>query len=367
MRRQNIVCLATIPTLVISALACVEPARAQETREGSADKAPSKELLLEEFHSLRENYLPTEVGHLRRLVELADQLQPEDKASQLYEKTALARLQALAALARLEPAALGELLKTSRAMKESDLPRELQAEAAFYAIQGFVLGARYEDMPEDKMRRGTQERYEAFVVDYPDSPHVPVVTASLVRNLIEQSKMDRAAQFVDLLRARFPEHRATQRAIGELFKAKAIGRPLNIDARTPDGQQLRLSDYRGQIVVLHFFDSSEPAGLSNLGGLAQLHHKFADAGLQMLGVNIDRMRQRAETFRDAGQESGKMAWPIFLDWNGARSQLIIKLGVTSVPAVYVIDREGRVVAVDPGDRLEKTVTELMESKKPSSP
>jgi hypothetical protein len=79
-----------------------------------------------------------------------------------------------------------------------------------------VLGARQEGMPEQRRLAGTVERYAAFLEDHPASPRVPVVRASLIRNLIALKRVDEARAEFEKLKRDHPDDQAPPRPRGAL-------------------------------------------------------------------------------------------------------------------------------------------------------
>ena len=106
----------------------------------------------------------------------------------------------------------------------------------------------------------------------------------------------------------------------------------------------RLSEHRGDVVVLGFWASWCGDCRSHLPELNALYTEHRDAGLVMFGINLDRDPQRAREF------TGALAldFPVLIDADGEVSRLY---AVSRVPSVVVIDRDGAIRYVfDEGGR-----------------
>jgi thiol-disulfide isomerase/thioredoxin len=264
-------------------------------------------------------------------------------------------MSALSGLARSNPQHLRELLTlTDRISKENPTGR-LASETAYFAIQGFVLGARLEDMPEERRHLGTRERYEAFLEDYPKSVRAPLIGASLVRTLVAMSEVDEAAKWVKRMRDQYPDHSATRRAEGELSLAQALGKPYTFEHTMPDGKKLRTGDYSGNVLILHFWASWNEEAVKAIPELVRLYAELEGRGLRIVGVNVDSDRKQA----DEAIERLAMTWPQFFDKKGFRSEVIIRSGVVRIPSYLVIDRKGVLHSTDPGDGLSEMVRRLV--------
>jgi peroxiredoxin len=118
----------------------------------------------------------------------------------------------------------------------------------------------------------------------------------------------------------------------------------------------RLSEFRGQVVVLTFWASWCGECRSALPALNALYAQHRAAGLVVLGINLDSDPQRARDFRQAlGIE-----FPVLLDANGDVSRLY---AVDDMPLTIVIDRDGmarRVFADTTADGdLDRQVMDLL--------
>jgi peroxiredoxin len=189
--------------------------------------------------------------------------------------------------------------------------------------------------------------------------------AALARKAIVQLFYldDQAAATLTLrdLMARFPGSPAARR--GEALMASlSIQRGLVPGAWFPDfeatdlaGNPLRLSRFRGKVVLIDFWATWCPPCRADLPNLRSTYAKFHDEGFEIIGISLDRDRGRLERFLN--RES--VPWAQSCDGLAWESPLIRKLGVLSLPASFLLDRDGRIVARDPrGDALDEALERL---------
>ena len=297
-------------------------------------------------------------GSMEQIVHEVDELLQRFRGTDFCEEGTILKLKYLATLARFDPDRLSSLLATTELIAGAKPTGLLAAGNDYYAIQGFILGARYEDMSEDRRRLGAVERYEAFAKDHPTSKHVPVIRASLVRNLIAMGRLDRARAVVGDLKRDSADHRATHRAIGELYHATAVGKPFSFSHTTSEGKTIQTDEYRGRVVIVHFWSTSRERSIRELPQLVDLHKRFVEKGLAIVGFNVDTDRAAA----DEAIEKYHLSWPQHADQKGYGSDVLVSSGVIRIPTYFVIDRKGILRSIDPGAEFGKLVESLLAEK-----
>lgn len=333
----------------------------------SAENAKEEQGLLERIDKLSSSLrtdLPLNVrltlnaGQLRQIVAISDDFLRLFPKSPTRDHVLVAKLAALAELARTRPEYLEELLALTKEVSAGQPKEPLASECAFYAIQAFVHAARRARMSRDRRMQGTVERYAAFLDDYPQSRRRPVIRASLVRNLLAMGRVKEAEGEVSLLAQEFPGHPAARRARGELFRATAVGKPFALRLEEPDGKTVKTTDFKGKVVVLHFWSSANPKAIDGLKALRELYTSFQGKGLVMMGINVDEDRA---TFEGSVRRK-KLPWRQHFEPGGFGSEILTQLGVIRLPTYFVIDRAGILRHTDAGNQLREIVEELLKER-----
>jgi peroxiredoxin len=155
-----------------------------------------------------------------------------------------------------------------------------------------------------------------------------------------------------------PLAEAAGRALYEM-RNLAVGKPApDVAGHDMDGRPLRLSEYRGRVVVLTFWATWCPPCMRLVPHERALAARLASRPFALLGVNADDDRDRAGrvTLREG------MTWPSWAD-GGRAGPIARQWDVTGWPTVYVLDRDGVirhkwVGAVDAA-ALDKAVDDLL--------
>jgi peroxiredoxin len=125
---------------------------------------------------------------------------------------------------------------------------------------------------------------------------------------------------------------------------------------------MKLSDFKGKVVVLLFWGSNMPEAERTLEFCASLEQKFAGRPFALVGVNNDPVPTLREMqVRDAG----RIAWPNFSDPGGQVAQ---QFRIGARPVMYVLDGERKIHFFGaPGSFVELTVSALLAEKKAPAP
>jgi peroxiredoxin len=118
-----------------------------------------------------------------------------------------------------------------------------------------------------------------------------------------------------------------------------------------DGRNLRLSEYRGQVVVVNFWARWASDSREEMSALDRINTTYHRAGLVVLGVSVDEDLRRAREFADAM----KVQYPILFDTSPelGRDYLLQRMPVT-----VLVDRAGVVRYSNVGFKRGDEVTYL---------
>ena len=119
-------------------------------------------------------------------------------------------------------------------------------------------------------------------------------------------------------------------------QALAVG----VDSEAPDftletlaGGNLRLEEYRGQVVLINFWASWCGPCRQEMPILDRIHNRYEDTGFAVLGVNVEGKRAPAQKIVD----KTNVRFPVLID---AAQDVSETYDLKAMPTTVVVDRDG---------------------------
>lgn len=117
--------------------------------------------------------------------------------------------------------------------------------------------------------------------------------------------------------------------------AAAPDQAPNFALKSAAGPNVRLSETRGQVVMLNFWATWCAPCRQELPLLENLYKRYRDTGLLILGVNAEDNPAGAQ----AMAASLKLSFPVLFD---VKKDVSKQYGVSAMPYTVLIDRDGRI-------------------------
>ncbi len=166
-----------------------------------------------------------------------------------------------------------------------------------------------------------------------------------------------ARQVYQALQERFPDSpNLRDKVARELARLDRVGKPApGFEAQDLAGKAVRLESFKGKYVLVDFWATWCAPCIGELPRLQEAYGKYHGAGFEILSVSLDETRTAVTDF----VKVRKLPWPQL--HNGtAGADLVDAFSVSSIPAAYLVDPEGKIIRLDlRGTTLETTLAQLM--------
>ncbi len=110
----------------------------------------------------------------------------------------------------------------------------------------------------------------------------------------------------------------------------------DFELKTVNGHLVRLSDYRGQKILLNFWASWCPPCKSEIPDLKDFYTEHKKENMIVLSINMTYAEKNEQSVH-AFQDMYKINYPILLDKSGNTAKLY---GIMTIPTSYFIDSKG---------------------------
>ena len=183
---------------------------------------------------------------------------------------------------------------------------------------------------------------------------------------------EKGAALLTQLKNDFPETKSGKNAdeilasIKKQAEAKKVKAALVDGAVFPDfaekdlaGKPLAIANYKGKVVLVDFWATWCPPCVAELPNVLKAYEKYHAKGFEIIGISLDKDEAALTSFI----KKKNMPWPQYFDGLGWNNKLSGKYGVTSIPATYLLDGEGKIIGSDlRGDALDEAIAKALAKK-----
>lgn len=122
-----------------------------------------------------------------------------------------------------------------------------------------------------------------------------------------------------------------------------------------EGKPIALADYRGKVLLLDFWAVWCGPCIGEMPNVKEVYEKYYAKGFDVIGISLDKDEAVLREFIKENQ----LPWRQIFDGEGWSGLLTEKYGVRSIPAPFLLDREGKVISVNARGNL---LGELVEAE-----
>jgi thiol-disulfide isomerase/thioredoxin len=240
---------------------------------------------------------------------------------------------------------------TDLVLREADsylkgAPAAAGADEADYSA-GTALSLKY--TKDDARSAEAFKQAETYLSKIADgSEFYPGAQALMVVNSYAAPGAEKSG-FGPALRAvveRFPGNELVHRVLSTRLEngAAAILWPIEIGDADLDGRKVSPADYRGKVLMIDFWATWCAPCRAELPGLVKAYGEYHPRGFEVVSISLDRADKLSKAaYRDSVAALG-MTWRHIYDEKGWDTELVKRFFIGSIPAPFLVGRDGSIAA-----------------------
>lgn len=178
--------------------------------------------------------------------------------------------------------------------------------------------------------------------------------------LVQQVKKDfpetKTGKDADRILEVLAQKQKSERAQSSLQVGKVFP---DFDEKDLSGKPLSVGRLKGKVVLVDFWATWCGPCIAEMPNVIKAYTKYQSDGFEVIGISFDSDRDRLE----AHIKKSKMPWAQYFDGLGWKNKLGQKYGINSIPATFLIGRDGKIVGKNlRGPALEAAVGKALAEK-----
>jgi peroxiredoxin len=138
-------------------------------------------------------------------------------------------------------------------------------------------------------------------------------------------------------------------------KDKALGKGLDMKFTATDGTEVDLAKMKGKVVLIDFWATWCGPCVAEIPNVKKTYEKLHSKGFEIIGISLDSNEDKLTQFI----KKKDMPWPQYFDGKGWKNKISTQHGIRSIPAMWLVDKEGNLVDKKARTNLEEKVEKLL--------
>lgn len=147
-------------------------------------------------------------------------------------------------------------------------------------------------------------------------------------------------------------------AAAQLKMLGRLGKPIDLKFSDLDGKETGTKKLAGKVVLVDFWATWCPPCRAALPEVKETYLKLHEKGFEILGISLDK--DKSDLTKLLADE--KMSWPQYFDGLGWENKFAVSFEISSVPTMWLLDKQGVLRDLNGGDSMAAKVEQLLAEK-----
>ena len=134
-------------------------------------------------------------------------------------------------------------------------------------------------------------------------------------------------------------------------------KPLDIKFTAVDGTKVDLASLHGKVVLIDFWATWCPPCRGEVPNVVATYKKYHDQGFEIIGISLDQDKDALVAFT----KQHDMVWSQYFDGQGWENKISKGFGIDSIPAMWLVGKDGKLVTTEGREDLAGQVDKLLKA------
>jgi thiol-disulfide isomerase/thioredoxin len=142
---------------------------------------------------------------------------------------------------------------------------------------------------------------------------------------------------------------------GSTSSVPSVGQSFELKFSDVHGKKVDLASLKGKVVLIDFWATWCGPCVGEVPNVVATYEKLHEKGFEIVGISLDSDKAKLTSFT----KEKKMTWPQYFDGQGWNNKISTRFGIHSIPAMWLVDKEGKLATTAARSGLEKQVESLL--------
>ncbi len=155
-------------------------------------------------------------------------------------------------------------------------------------------------------------------------------------------------------------------AKAKVYHYDQVGKPFELSfEEATSGEPIDMSKLRGKVVVIDFWATWCGPCIAEMPHMKKLYAAYKDKGVEFIGISLDAPRNEEDPSKDGLVKlrdwvaANDVTWPQYYQGNGWQSEFSSNWKIRSIPAIFVVDQQGRLHSPNARGKLDEMIPEML--------